>query len=108
MIKRSLQIVVSLLLLVLLSIGLTVSTLHSHHNLEWNHPPEYADNGGQCITTDETVCPICAYLSKQDTPSLNHSGEVSFAVEEVITEIDIRIIDRSVTVYHGRAPPSLV
>lgn len=107
MIKRRFKTHISLLLVVLFSIGLSISTLHSHHHLEWNHPPEFADNGGQCITTDDTLCPICAYLSKQDTPSINHSGEISLDVEEIIVEPDFNIIDQTVTVYRGRSPPVL-
>lgn len=93
-------------MLMFMGIGLTISTLHSHHHLEWNHPTEFADNGGQCITTDTTICPICGLLIQTDAPSFSHSGEVTFNIEIIILQDDDSAIYRSVVVNRGRSPPS--
>lgn len=61
MIKRRFRISLGIFLLMLMSIGLTISTLHSHHNLEFHNSPDYTDTG-QCLNIDTTLCPICGYI----------------------------------------------
>ncbi len=104
--KCRFKLTISLCLLMLMSIGLTISTLHSHHHLEWSHPTEFADNGGQCITTDTTICPICGLLIQTDNLSLSHSGNVTFNIEIIVNPDDDSAINRSVVVNRGRSPPT--
>ena len=49
--------------LVLLLVGSSIafSTLHSHHDVEWNHSTQHADSE-HCLTENTNVCPICGYL----------------------------------------------
>lgn len=105
MIKRRLHISLGIFLLMLMSIGLTISTLHSHHNLELHNSADFADTG-QCITSDTTLCPICAHLLQTDVPSQNLANTVLQNVDEVpLTTID-RKSSSLFIVNKGRSPPA--
>lgn len=52
-----------LLLVLMIGGSMVFSTLHSHHEVEWNHPERHL-NTGTCLTSDTTVCPISGYLFK--------------------------------------------
>ena len=104
MIKRRLNISLGIFLLMLMSIGLTVSTLHSHHNLELHNSADFADTG-QCITSDTTLCPICANLVQTDVPSHDH-GTTTFRIVEEVTPKTIDHKSSSPFVFNtGRSPP---
>ena len=105
MLHRSVKISIRLILLMLMGIGLAVSTLHSHHNLELHNSADFADTG-QCLTEDSTMCPICAHLVQLD----NNSG---LGVSTFFVDVDSIVLDRSSYLpspfqsYHkGRSPPS--
>ena len=88
----------------LMSIGLTISTLHSHHNLELHNSADFADTG-HCLTSDTTLCPICAHLVQSDVPSHDGAFTVFRNVEEVLlATIDLKGASPSV-VNTGRSPP---
>ena len=106
MLKRSVKISVRLVLLVLMGIGLTVSTLHSHHNLELHNSSEFADTG-HCLTTDYTLCPICANIIEADNVSIDESGTSLFKTDELIKLSDDNELSASVIVSRGRSPPVL-
>lgn len=89
-----------------MGIGLTVSTLHSHHHLEWHQSSDVSETE-HCISKDTTLCPISGYIFETEVLSSSHSGEIFFSVEEVITETDFQIKDYSTKVYRGRSPPVL-
>lgn len=59
--KRSLYIILSFTIMLIMSVNLVISTLHSHQHFEWNHPDDFAKTG-QCLSVDSTVCPISARL----------------------------------------------
>ncbi len=103
--KRSIRLKVSLFLLVLMSIGLTITTLHSHHHLEWSHPTDFADTGN-CLSADTTHCPITGYLFETEVLSDSNSADIFFSVEEIITEKGIQVEDHSTVVNRGRSPPA--
>lgn len=102
--NRSLKSKVGLFLLVLTSIGLTISTLHSHHHLEWNHSSNFTDTG-HCISKDTTVCPIVGYIFETEVLSATQSSDIFFSVKEIITEESNQIGDISSVVTRGRSPP---
>lgn len=106
MLKRKFKTIISLTLLMFMSIGLTISTLHSHHHLEWNHPTDFVDTG-TCLSVDTTNCPITGYIFETEILSASHSGDIFFSVEEIITEKNIQINDGSIVVNLGRSPPVL-
>lgn len=64
---KKLHIGLGALLIVVIGMSLTYSTLHSHHHISWDHPPEMADTGN-CFTENETLCPICGYLFEPELP----------------------------------------
>jgi len=97
----------SLFLLVLMSIGLTISTLHSHHHLEWSHSSDFVDTG-HCLTEDTTVCPISGYIFETDVLSASYFGEAFFKAKEFITDYHIFIDDYSTSINRGRSPPALI
>ena len=92
--------------MLVVSMNLIVSTLHSHHHLEWNHPENFADTGN-CFTKDATLCPICGYVFQGDTsPSLE--TEHYFNSYNIVVRFD----ESSAPVAHyfpvlGRSPPNL-
>lgn len=104
MIKRRIKLFFSLCLVALMGIGLTVSTLHSHHHLEWHQSSDVAETE-HCISKDTTVCPISGYIFETEVLSSSHSGKVFFNVEEIITGKDLQINDYSSFVNRGRSPP---
>lgn len=106
MIKRSFKFCISLCLIVLMGIGLTISTLHSHHHLEW-HKTDGADTV-HCISKDTTLCPISGYIFETEVLSTSHSGIVFFSIEEIIEGKDLQINDYSTFVTRGRSPPAIV
>lgn len=106
MIKRRINISTGFLLIMLLGISLSFSTLHSHHNLELHNSSEFADTG-HCITSDDTLCPICANLIEPDLLSINESGTTFFNTVEQIILIDDNKQSDSVITNRGRSPPVL-
>lgn len=63
MFKLKIKKRISLFLLVLMSIGLVITTLHSHHPFHWKHPKHLA-NTGSSLSSDSAYCPICGYTFK--------------------------------------------
>ncbi len=106
MLKRRFKTIVGLTLLMFMSIGLTISTLHSHHHIEWNHSVDFVDTGN-CLTSDTTVCPICGYLLQTDTPPALQSDEILFTDNQVVVEKDETGTDFWLTDNRGRSPPVL-
>lgn len=90
----------------LLGISISFSTLHSHHNLELHNSSEFADTG-HCITSDDTLCPICANLIEPDFLSVNESGTTFFKAEKLIILADDNERLGSVIINRGRSPPVL-
>lgn len=105
--KRRIYIIFSFAIMLVMSMNLVISTLHSHHHFEWNHPDNFADTG-QCITVDSTVCPISGHLLKGFTvPSLD--VEHHFNNYYVISESCLNISPEQPFIpVLGRSPPSLV
>ncbi|WP_440999438.1 hypothetical protein [Fodinibius sp. SL11] len=104
--RSKLNIILGILVTSIIGVTLIFSTLHSHHNLELHNSSAFADNGGQCLTADNTLCPICAHLVEADLPSFFDSQEVSFATDEIVIEQSFDVIKQSYKVFHGRSPPS--
>ena len=105
--KRRIKLQISLLLLMLTCIGLTISTLHSHHHLEWNHSQDFPDTG-HCISVDTTVCPITGYIFETDVLSASNTGTTFFESVELTITNDIHRYDSAIHVDRGRSPPTLV
>ena len=94
----------SFLMLVVMSISLVFSTLHSHHHIQWDHSGDEA-NTANCITTDTTVCPISGYLFEADIappPFIDHKlAHITF-----IAEYNREILQKDIeSLVLGRAPP---
>ncbi len=107
MLKYRLKIFVGFFLLMLMSIGLTISTLHSHHDLDLHNSTDFADTG-QCLTSDTTVCPICAHLIDVETLNYSQSANSLSKVDGNILLVDSN--KNSVTLFanRGRSPPFTV
>ncbi|MCW9706716.1 hypothetical protein [Fodinibius salsisoli] len=105
--KRSIRLKISLFLLMLTGIGLTITTLHSHHHLELSHPPDFADTG-HCLSADTTFCPIVAHLYEKEVLSGSPSGDILFDARTIIIEQNIQVYDHTTTTNPGRSPPVLV
>lgn len=105
--NRSLKSKIGLFLLMLTGIGLTISTLHSHHHLEWNHSSDFTDTG-HCLSTDSTVCPIVGYIFETEVLSASESANIFFSIDGIISEKSFRIDDYSIVVNRGRSPPVLI
>lgn len=106
MTKRRLHISIGFFLLMLMSIGLAISTLHSHHNLELHNSADFADTG-HCITAETTLCPICANLVQTDVPTYNQAQTILQDVEK-LSPATLEQKKSSVLVVHkGRSPPTL-
>lgn len=105
--RKRLHIVLGSLLLLLLGGSLTYSTLHSHHHIQWHQTDDFADTGN-CITKDITICPICGYHLKNETPDIGESfntlqfdGYIYERLELFLTKFS-RLTDK------GRSPPVFV
>lgn len=103
--KRRFKLLFSLFLLMLMSIGLTVSTLHSHHNLELHNSVEFADTG-HCLNADTTLCPICGYVLEGD--ELDQFGiQTLFVPSGIVETPDIKAAHfRAHFPVLGRSPPA--
>ena len=102
--KRRIATYIGFVLLMLMSIGLTFSTLHSHHNLELHNSADFADTG-HCLTSDITVCPICAHLVQTDVSSQDQGKTVLRHVDEVIPTDSNYNTSLLFVVNKGRSPP---
>lgn len=91
----------------MLGISLTISTLHSHHNLELHNSPDFADTG-HCLNDYSPLCPICGYLLEGDEIEVVESG-TDFAPHFVLANRDQnRFASRNHIPFLGRSPPSFV
>ncbi|HKK46397.1 MAG TPA: hypothetical protein VJ964_12810 [Balneolaceae bacterium] len=97
---------ISLFLLALMSIGLIVTTLHSHHPFHWNLP-RHLPNTGNNLATDAAFCPICGYTFKgTNTPVF----QVAQVFESFITIPRAEDHIQAAIFYtpdRGRAPPPI-
>lgn len=104
---QGLNVYIGSIFVLLIGMSLTISTLHSHHHIQWDHPEEFADTG-HCITSDTTVCPVCGYLFKVDlTPPV--SSQIPEFDPEVIAEPVLPAV-KNPHLFHtrGRSPPALI
>ncbi|SMO68317.1 hypothetical protein [Fodinibius sediminis] len=105
--KRDIKFKVGLFLLLLTGIGLTITTLHSHHHLEWNHSSDFTDTG-HCISSDTTVCPISGYLFETEILSPSSSADAFFNVENKVSETTHFAVPTYLVVDRGRSPPVIL
>lgn len=104
MVNHKIKLGISLFLLMFMSIGLTVSTLHSHHNLELHNSVEFADTG-HCLNADTTLCPICGYVLEGDMSHTVETENLFVPLDIAQTFDDSAIPSRSFIPVLGRAPP---
>ncbi len=104
--KRKLYTVLSFAIMLVMSMNLVISTLHSHEHFEWNHPDDFTDTG-HCLTTDTARCPISGYLLQGNiTPSVD--VEQHFNRTAYVPSIQISTIpNRYFFPVLGRSPPTL-
>jgi len=92
--------------MLIMSMSLVISTLHSHEHFEWNHPDDFADTG-HCLTTDTTLCPISGHLL-QGSITLSVNAEQHFNPTAFVPSIQISAIpNRHFFPVLGRSPPTL-
>ncbi|WP_138429982.1 hypothetical protein [Fodinibius saliphilus] len=106
MFKRSIKLGIAWSLVAFVALGLTISTLHSHHELQWDHHhPEDTTDTGNCISQDESHCPICGIFLKSNLPNPS-SGDLAFFFSREF-KITVDLISHSVfeIVNKGRSPP---
>lgn len=102
--KRSLYSILSFSIMLIIGMNLVISTLHSHHHLQWNHSGDFTDTG-HCITTNTTLCPICGYVLKAtNSPEPNVTNH--FEKYDIVRNIQVRpVSQQSHSPFLGRAPP---
>lgn len=103
--RRRIYIILSFAIMLIMSMNLVISTLHSHHHFEWNHPDNFADTG-QCITVDSTVCPIAGHLLKGNIASSPDIAQYFRRVRTVSVFKPTRNSGGSFFPVLGRSPPS--
>jgi len=104
MFKLKIKKRISLFLLFLMSLGLIITTLHSHHPFHWNHPQHLANTGSN-LSTDSAYCPICGYTMKGNIAPVFQVEQVFKCIHLIISPEDHSFV---VTFYIpdlGRAPP---
>lgn len=108
MYKRRLKSCIGLFLMVFMTAGLAISTLHSHHKLEWHHhhPEDFADTGN-CISPDTSACPICGYLFTTEVPTDNFSESVLLPTEQLSLKDELLPFFIFEVVNKGRSPPAI-
>ncbi|MDX1639940.1 MAG: hypothetical protein R3281_18415 [Balneolaceae bacterium] len=104
---RLLKKYLGLFLLVLTSLGMTLSTLHSHHDFQWHKTEQVADTGTS-ISSDGTACPICGYLFKVDLPLDGNNVSVFFQGRDITTNLTYSFSLGFEITTPGRSPPFLV
>ncbi len=92
-------------LLMLLSIGLAASTLHSHHDLEFHHDSSNLSDTGHHLTTDSVLCPICGYVLKSfETPDIE--GMSFLEPFSIVKSHDVEVRPQRISILVlGRSPP---
>ena len=90
----------------LMGIGLSISTFHSHHNLELHNSKDFADTG-QRITDSNLLCPICAHLIKSENITADISDLSLAVVNKVVQLPSNEAISISYIPNKGRSPPVL-
>lgn len=104
---QRLNVCIGSIFVLLIGMSLIFSTLHSHHHIQWDHPPELADTG-HCITSDTTICPVCGYLFKVDLAPPAFSQIPEFDSEVVSGSIHSVVQSPHLLHSRGRSPPSLI
>lgn len=90
----------------MLSISLTISTLHSHHNLELHNSPDFADTG-QCLNDYSPLCPICGCFL-QDSELEANKAVTNFDPTAVLTVQKQTVFsNQNYIPILGRSPPFL-
>lgn len=92
------------LVLLLIGSSITFSTLHSHHEVEWNHSTQHV-NSDHCLTQTTNVCPICGYLFNAST--VNEAPR--FLLEQLPVSVayiaESQRVDPFIGKPAGRSPP---
>ncbi|TYP95520.1 hypothetical protein LX73_0827 [Fodinibius salinus] len=103
--KRRFYIWLSVAIMLIMSMNLIISTLHSHHNLELHNSTDFADTG-QCLSADNHLCPICGYILQTDPPSDFSFADIFLDVTEVVKDRrDTSTFSPSYNIRKGRSPP---
>lgn len=98
---------ISSIFVLLISMSLTVSTLHSHNHIEWHHPKKHVDTG-TCLMVDSTQCPICGYLFNADVPP-PETVDVTISDSRTVSEPALSLVQEPSLFYiKGRSPPVLI
>lgn len=104
---KTLKIYIGSLLALLISLSLTVSTLHSHNHIEWHHPKKHV-NTGTCLIVDSTDCPICGYLFHVHVTA-PETTEVPIYDTTILVDSSFFLIQGpNLYLHSGRSPPVLI
>jgi hypothetical protein len=95
------------LVLLLIGTSISFSTLHSHHEVEWNHAEKHTDSE-HCITQSTNVCPICGYLSNAEIADQQPTSLSLSAQGPVGTLSESQQLDSFSGTITGRSPPSFI
>lgn len=93
-------------MLVLVGASISFSTLHSHHDVEWNHTEKHTDSK-HCITENTNVCPICGYLVNAAVPDSPRQAldENPCGLAAILSQS--QLIDPFTGKPAGRSPPAI-
>ncbi|MGK7369342.1 MAG: hypothetical protein ACNS64_03940 [Candidatus Halalkalibacterium sp. M3_1C_030] len=91
--------------IVLISMSMTISTLHSHHNIQWNSAQNHA-NTSHNITVDSAQCPVCGYLFNADPSPVVFFKQVLAESSLVQVPGSLTFLPSSFSPVLGRSPPA--
>lgn len=86
--------------------SISFTTLHSHHELKWNHAGHQADTG-HCVTEDTNLCPISGYLFNADIAAKTAVPALSVDMRRAGTAAESQHEDPFSARRNARSPPAL-
>jgi hypothetical protein len=91
--------------IVLISMSITVSTFHSHHDIQWNRSIKHADTG-HTLTVDSSQCPVCGYLFKAGSGPAVSSTQVLAKSTLIQGSVSLAFLPSFQNPVSGRSPPA--
>lgn len=93
------------LLVLLISAGLSLSTVHFHKSVEHQATPD--TEMGTTVSVDTNYCPICGYMFKASNNSSVESVAALKPFEELAPDVCSQYHSHSISRASSRAPPFL-
>ncbi|MBO6585541.1 MAG: hypothetical protein JJ953_05510 [Gracilimonas sp.] len=92
-------------MILITTVSLTVSTFHSHHDIQWNRSIKHADTG-HTLTVDSSQCPVCGYLFKAGSVPAVSSTQVLAKSTFIQGSASLAFLSYFQNPVSGRSPPA--